>query len=250
MKSRLLILLLLIPTLAFTQSDTFSTKKGELTIHPVLHASMVWEWNGKTLYFDPYGGAERYEKFPDPDIVLITHVHGDHLNPQTLNELNLSGADLVAPQSVIDKMEDELRQTFASVTVLANGEIHKWNKAKIKAVPMYNLPNDETARHPKGWGNGYVLNLGGKRLYVCGDTEDIPEMRALKAIDVAFICMNLPYTMDIEHAADAVMEFQPKVIYPFHFRGKGGFSDVEQFKKIVNEGAPDVDVRLREWYGD
>ncbi len=250
MKSWFLGIFLLIPGLMTAQSDTFSTEKGDLTIHPVLHASMVWEWNGKTLYFDPYGGAELYTEFRAPDIVLITHLHGDHLNPNTLGGIDLSGAELVAPQSVVDEMKDDLKEKFAQITILANGDSYEWHDALIEAVPMYNLPNDETARHPKGWGNGYVLDLGGKRLYVCGDTEDIPEMRALEEVDVAFICMNLPYTMDVNHAADAVIEFQPKVVYPFHFRGQGGFSDVEQFKSLVTTGAPSVEVRLRKWYGE
>lgn len=248
MKSGLLALLTLLPFWLLGQSDKFSTEAGELTIHPVLHASMVWEWAGKTLYFDPYGGAERYAAFPKPDIVFITHAHGDHLNPETLNGLDLSKAVLVAPESVVEAMDTELLGAFTQVTTLANGAIYQWEGVKVEAVPMYNLPNDESARHAKGWGNGYVLTIGGKRLYVCGDTEDIPEMRNLEAIDVAFVCMNLPYTMDVEAAASAVNEFQPKVVYPFHYRGKGGFSDVEAFQRLVNAGAPEVEVRLRQWY--
>ena len=113
---------------------------------------------------------------------------------------------------------------------------------------MYNLPDDKDARHSKGRGNGYVLTLGGKRIYISGDTEDIPEMRALKSIDVAFVCMNLPYTMDINQAAGAVLEFKPKVVYPYHYRGQGGLAEVEGFKKLVNAGSKSIDVRLRNWY--
>jgi L-ascorbate metabolism protein UlaG (beta-lactamase superfamily) len=250
MKFWLLTLMLGLPGLSIAQSDTFDTEAGDLTIHPVLHASMVWEWNGKALYFDPYGGASRYEAYPAPDVVFVTHLHGDHLNPETLKGLDLSGAELVAPQSVVDEMAAEIKDQFAQITVLANGETHQWEGAGIEAVPMYNLPNDESARHPKGWGNGYVLTMGGKRLYVCGDTEDIPEMRTLEGIDVAFLCMNLPYTMDINQAAEAVAAFQPKVVYPFHFRGQDGFSDVAQFQELVNQAAPQVEVRLREWYAE
>ena len=159
MKPYLLSLLMLFPFGLSAQSDTFSTSQGELPLHPVLHASMVWEWNGQTLYFDPYGGAERYEAFPAPHPVLITHPHGDHLNPETLGGLDLSGAEWVAPQSVVDKMEKDLKAAFSPINLLANGETYAWNGAEIEAVPMHNLPDDETARHSRGWGNAYVLTL-------------------------------------------------------------------------------------------
>jgi L-ascorbate metabolism protein UlaG (beta-lactamase superfamily) len=113
---------------------------------------------------------------------------------------------------------------------------------------MYNLPETADSRHTKGRGNGYVINIGGKNIYISGDTEDIPEMRALKNIDVAFVCMNLPYTMDINQAASAVLAFKPKIVYPYHYRGSGGLSDVAAFKKMVNEKDPKIDVRLAEWY--
>jgi L-ascorbate metabolism protein UlaG (beta-lactamase superfamily) len=113
---------------------------------------------------------------------------------------------------------------------------------------MYNLPETEDSRHPKGRGNGYVINLGGKSVYFSGDTEDIPEMRSLKNIDIAFVCMNLPFTMDVEQAAHAVLAFKPKIVYPYHYRGQNGLSDVEIFKKAVNAGNNKIDVRLRNWY--
>jgi L-ascorbate metabolism protein UlaG (beta-lactamase superfamily) len=111
------------------------------------------------------------------------------------------------------------------------------------AVPMYNLPNDG-ARHTKGWGNGYVVTMGEKRIYISGDTEDIPEMRQLENIDIAFVCMNLPYTMDIYQAASGVLDFEPKVIYPYHHRGQ----DIERFKEVVDWEGKDIDVRLKNWY--
>ena len=114
---------------------------------------------------------------------------------------------------------------------------------------MYNLPETEDSRHPKSRGNGYVLNLGGKRLYISGDTEDIPEMRTLQDIDIAFVCMNLPYTMTVEQAASAVLEFKPNIVYPFHYRGKGGLADVEKFQQLVSEDQ-EIEVRLRDWYSE
>jgi L-ascorbate metabolism protein UlaG (beta-lactamase superfamily) len=113
---------------------------------------------------------------------------------------------------------------------------------------MYNLPESPTAMHTKGRGNGYVLGIGGKLIYLSGDTQGIPEMRSLKNIDIAFICMNLPYTMDIKEAADAVLEFKPKIVYPYHYRGKDGLSDINAFKALVEAGNKNIEVRLRTWY--
>ena len=118
----------------------------------------------------------------------------------------------------------------------------------IKAIPMYNLPESADSRHTKGRGNGYIVNFGGKNVYLSGDTSDIPEMRNLKGIDVAFVCMNLPYTMDVDAAASAVIDFKPGIVYPYHYRGQGGLNDVDKFKELVNKGASKVDVRLRQWY--
>lgn len=224
------------------------TPTSEVTINPVLHGSLVLQYAGKTVYVDPYGGAELYAEFPRPDLVLITHPHGDHLNPETLKGLDLTMAELMAPQVVVDQLpKDSI--AFGKITVLANGENSEFGDIDVAAVPMYNLPNDDTARHPKGWGNGYIVTAGGQRIYISGDTEDIPEMRNLDNIDIAFVCMNLPYTMGVEPAADAVIEFSPAVVYPYHYRnGDGSKSDVAQFKQLVNAGDPTVEVRLARWY--
>ena len=233
----------------FAQKPTpeiFETTEGPLHIYPILHATMVIEWDGKTIYMDPYGGAERFVAFAQPDLVIITHAHGDHLNAETLQGLELGETELIAPASVVEKLGEI---TFGKVSALANAESLERLGATITAVPMYNLPDDETSRHKPGWGNGYVLTLGGQRIYISGDTEDIREMRELEEIDIAFVCMNLPYTMDVDAAADAVVDFSPGIVYPFHYRGEGGkFSDVEQFKSLVSDEAPEVEVRLRNWY--
>jgi L-ascorbate metabolism protein UlaG (beta-lactamase superfamily) len=178
--------------------------------------------------------------------VLITHPHGDHLDPETLNGLDLAGAELIAPRAVVEKLGDI---TFGKVTELASGASVSRHGAGILAVPMYNLPETADSRHPKGWGNGYVITLGSQRVYISGDTEDIPEMRGLKDIDMAFVCMNLPYTMTVEQAADAVLEFKPEVVYPYHYRkGDGTFSDVDQFKALVDAGNIRTAVKLLNWY--
>lgn len=242
-----LLLSLLIIGVAQAQ-EKIPAKKGGIVLHPVVHATMILEWNGKTIYVDPYGGAEKFEGKPKADLILITDIHGDHLNIKTLEALDLSGAEFIVPSAVKEKMGD-LASKAKKVWELANGESTEWDKIKVEAVPMYNLPETDDSRHPKGRGNGYIVTMGGKRLYISGDTEDIDEMRKLKKIDVAFVCMNLPYTMEEKQAASAVAEFQPKVVYPFHYRGGGGkFSDVEAFKKMVEESTSNVEVKLLDWY--
>ncbi|PRY12797.1 L-ascorbate metabolism protein UlaG (beta-lactamase superfamily) [Pontibacter ummariensis] len=225
--------------------DQVQTNKGPLTIQPILHGTAVLNWNGKTIYIDPYGGAAAFEGIAAPDLVLITDIHGDHLDQKTLDALNTSKASFVVPQAVADKLPENLK---AKAVVLGNGENTTQQGIPITAVPMYNLPESPDARHIKGRGNGYILNLGDKNIYFSGDTEGIPEMRTLQNIDVAFVSMNLPYTMDVDQAADAVLDFQPRIVYPYHYRGQNGLSDVETFKRLVNEGNKNIEVRLRNWY--
>lgn len=227
--------------------DRIPTIDGDLTIQPIIHGTLVLSWNAQTIYVDPYGGAERFERLEDPTLVLITDIHGDHLNQETLDALDTKRAQFIAPQAVKDKLPDEMKRRTAT---LENGQSIIFEDMEILAIPMYNLPDTADSRHPKGRGNGYVLTIGGKRIYISGDTEDIPEMRNLENIDVAFVCMNLPYTMDVDQAASAVNEFQPKMVYPYHYRGKGGLSDVASFQSQVNVQSPDVEVRLRNWYSE
>lgn len=245
MKYFFTILFLLPFSLVFAQLDIFPTKKGNLKITPVFHAALVLQWNNVTVYADPYGGAERFKNIRSPDVILITHEHGDHLDEATLNSFDLSKTELIAPQKVIDQLKNK---TFAKITVLANGQNLAVKNIGVEAIGMYNMP-EETARHKKGVGNGYVLNFGGKRIYISGDTDGTPDMRSLKNIDVAFVCMNPPYTMDVEPAANAVMAFKPAVVYPYHYRQpENKFSNIELFKKLVNDKDPKIDVRLRNWY--
>jgi L-ascorbate metabolism protein UlaG (beta-lactamase superfamily) len=225
--------------------DQLPTSNGMLTIQPILHATLSMTWNGKTIYADPYGGAKAFEGITQPDLIVITDIHGDHMNLETLNVLETSKTIIVAPKAVADLLPDNLK---SKTVILNNGSTTEQLGISITALPMYNLPESEDSRHPKGRGNGYVLTMGGKRIYISGDTEDIPEMRALKNIDVAFVCMNQPFTMQVDQAANAVLEFKPAIVYPFHFRGQGGFSDVEAFKKLVEEGDKKIEVRLRNWY--
>lgn len=216
---------------------------GNIEIRPILHATMVITYDDFVIYTDPYGGAKAFEGVQAPDLVLITDIHGDHMNLETLNALNLQSVPIVAPRAVVDQLEG-----FTKTIVLSNGQKKSFEDLLIEAIPMYNLPETDDSRHPKGRGNGYIITLGGKRIYVSGDTEDIAEMRSLKNIDVAFVCMNQPYTMTVEDAASAVLDFEPTIVFPFHYRGQGGFSDVDAFKRIVNESNPSIEVRLVDWY--
>ncbi|GAA5037213.1 metal-dependent hydrolase [Marivirga lumbricoides] len=244
MKKILLILFALI-TFQINAQDLIKTRAGDVKITPVLHGSLVLEIDGQTIFIDPYGGAEKFSGFSDADLILITDIHGDHLHKSTLEGLNTSEATFIVPKAVAEQMEEIKGK---EKKVINNGEKTTFNKIQIEAIPMYNLPEDEQSRHTKGRGNGYILTIGDKKFYLSGDTEDIPEMRNLKNIDVAFICMNLPYTMDIQQAAEATIAFTPSIVYPYHYRGQNGLSDVEEFKSIVEESAKTVEVRLRNWY--
>ena len=220
--------------------DSLTTTKGDLVIHPINHATLALGWNNLTVYTDPVGGADRFAGLPRPDLILLTDIHGDHFNVDTLKAVMTERTGLVAPAAVAAQLPADLR---ARTAVLTNGETKTIRGLTIEAVPMYNTTPERAKYHTKGRGNGYVVAFADKRVYLSGDTEDIPEMRALKNIDVAFLCMNLPYTMTVEQAASAVREFRPKIVYPYHYRG----SDLEKFKKLVGEDAG-VEVRLRDWY--
>lgn len=227
------------------QADKIETSKGPLTIQPLNHATLALMWQGKTVCVDPTGGTAMFEGLSTPDLILITDIHGDHFDTKTLEALDENKAKLIVPQAVADKLPAALK---GKAVVLNNGKTITQMGIRIEAIPMYNLPQSADAKHTKGRGNGYVLTFGNKRIYISGDTSGIPEMRGLKNIDVAFVCMNLPYTMDIKEAAEAVLDFKPKVVYPYHYRGQNGLSDTEGFKKMVNDKNKNIEVRLRDWY--
>ena len=243
-------LFVLISSISFAQNqvmDELKTSNGVLKIYPVLHGSLVLTHNNKTIYVDPYGGSDLYKGFKSPDIILITDTHGDHLDQKTLDLIDTSKSILIVPQAVANKLPENYN---SKVIILNNGQgVHR-SDYFIQAVPMYNLPEEENAKHPKGRGNGYVLNIENKRIYISGDTEDIPEMRALKDIDIAFVCMNLPWTMTVENAADAVLDFKPQQVFPYHYRGTDGFSDIEKFKNLIDAENKAIKVNMLKWYKD
>lgn len=217
-------------------SETFQTKAGAVKITPIRHASLMIEAGGKVIHVDPWSQGN-YEGLPKADLILITDIHGDHLDPKAIATVRKEGTQIIAPAAV--------KKTVADAKEMSNGETEKWDQFTIDAVPMYNLkrgPSEGKLFHDKGRGNGYVLTYGGMRFYIAGDTEGTPEMRALRNIDVAFVPMNLPYTMTPEEAAEAVKAFHPKVVYPYHYRE----SDTKIFAEALK--GTGIDVRLRNWY--
>ncbi|MEW9921607.1 MBL fold metallo-hydrolase [Marimonas sp. MJW-29] len=225
-------------------SNSFDTPGGKITVHPVAHASFVMETPVGTIYVDPVGDAAQYDDFPAADLILMTHEHGDHYSEETLAALKGESTQMITNPAVMAKLSDGLKPNTAEV---ANGGTASFNDLSIEAIPAYNITEERLNFHPQGRDNGYVLNFEGFRVYVSGDTEDIPEMRALENIDLAFVCMNLPFTMDANAAASAVSEFAPTYVYPYHYRGRdGGTQDPESFAKMVGG---DVTVKLGKWYG-
>jgi L-ascorbate metabolism protein UlaG (beta-lactamase superfamily) len=221
--------------------QTFKTSAGDLKITPVFHASLFIEAGGKVIYIDPTKPGN-FAGLPKADLILITHDHGDHVDHDgtSINVVKKDGTEIWTPSAV--------HGFITTSTVMGNGETKKWGKFTIEAVPAYNTvrgPKEGQFFHPKGVGNGYVITYGGKRFYFSGDTEAEPELKALKKIDVAFICMNLPYTMTTDEAADLVKAINPKVVIPYHYRAMPA-TDLNAFKAKL-EGTK-IDVRLLEWY--
>lgn len=234
-----------------TEQGANMAEKSDIKITPINHATFVLESDSTVIYVDPVGGADRFKDQPKPDLILVTDIHGDHLNVETLKGVVTDKTKLIVPKAVNDQLPDDLKNHSQ---VMSNGQTISLtineDPIKIEAIPMYNLRKEALQYHTKGRGNGYLLTLGGQRVYISGDTEDIPEMRALKNIDIAFVCMNLPYTMPVESAASAVLEFKPKKVYPYHYRGTNGFSDVNKFKQLVNAGDSNIEVVLLDWYAE
>jgi L-ascorbate metabolism protein UlaG (beta-lactamase superfamily) len=220
-------------------------KKSDIKITPISHATAVLEFGETVIYIDPTGGAKAFEGFKTPNYIFITDIHGDHMNKKTLNELDLANTTIVTPDAVAKQLQ---AINAKEIIVINNGESKTINNFSVEAIPMYNLREEALKFHSKGRGNGYVFNIDNERIYFSGDTEDIPEMRNLNNIDKAFVCMNLPYTMTVESAASAVLEFKPKQVYPYHYKGTNGLSDVSKFKKLINNGNNEIEVVQLNWY--
>jgi L-ascorbate metabolism protein UlaG (beta-lactamase superfamily) len=211
----------------------------DVVVTPLQHASFYLQAAGQTIHVDPVKSAlATTDEVPQADLILVTHSHGDHLDVEAIAKVRKPGAPVVAPEAASAKIPDAF--------VLANGDKKTVAGVEIEAIAMYNIERKNDAGklfHPKGKGNGYVVGVGGRRIYVAGDTECIPEMRSLQRIDAAFVCMNLPYTMTAEEAAECVAAFKPKVAIPYHHRGQ----DLDAFKQGLGQGS-DIEVLVLDWY--
>jgi len=234
--------------LSYSPTEVTSESVSAFAIEPVEHASFGLTFAGLNILNDPVGDARKYIGIGVPDVILLSDIHSDHFDVDTLAEVMAASTTIIAPEAVFAELPAFLKdQTIA----MANGDSHTVGGLIIDAVPMYNLPMEgEDYRHVKGRGNGYILESNNTRMYIAGDTEDIPEMRALSNIDVAFIPMNLPYTMDVETAAQGVLAFAPGVVYPYHYRGAAGLADITEFERLVNESNSEIEVRLLNWYSE
>lgn len=227
-------------------SFTFITdNETPIQINPISHATMVINWGEATMYIDPAEAVESYSDFSAPNVVLVTHEHGDHFNLEVLQEIVTDNVELIVNDGVFQKLTPELQ---GKAIVMANWDINELLGFEITAVPAYNIRQEALDFHPTGRDNGYVVESEGFRLYISWDTEDTPEMRALQDIDVAFVSMNLPFTMPVDSAISWVLDFSPKAIFPYHFRGRDGLSDIERFKTEVERENPDIQVVIAQWY--
>jgi L-ascorbate metabolism protein UlaG (beta-lactamase superfamily) len=221
--------------------DSYDTDGGKITISPVSHASFVMTVPGLVIYNDPVGGAGLYQAHPAPDLILITHEHGDHYDAETLSAIAGERTRLITNPAVFGKLPEALK---GKATAIGNGESTDAGSIGIEAIPAYNTTEDRLKYHPQGRDNGYLLAIDGRRVYIAGDTEDIPEMRALTSIDIAFVPMNLPFTMDVDQASSAVSEFAPRFVYPYHYKG----SDPEDFAAKVAADNDAIKVVQGPWY--
>jgi L-ascorbate metabolism protein UlaG (beta-lactamase superfamily) len=219
------------------EGDTVPTGDGDITVHPVEHASLVLGFGGEAIYFDPVGGAALYEGLPAPTAILVTHGHGDHFDIATL-EAMAGTAPILTSQEVFDRLPEALK---TNASAIANGDEVSLNGMIVRAVPAHNTTADRMRYHPVGVGNGYVITLGKSLVYVAGDTEPTDEMLKLDDIAIAFLPMNLPYTMTPEQAVEALNVFKPRIVYPYHY----GESDLSVLEERLG---PDTELRLLDWY--
>jgi L-ascorbate metabolism protein UlaG (beta-lactamase superfamily) len=218
------------------QEDVVATSEGNLTLTFVGHGTLMFRFGGQVIHIDPVGREADYASLPDADLILVTHEHGDHLDSSAIATIRKPSTQIVVSPSCQDRPE--------GARVMNNGDVATVSGLDVEAIPAYNIlhkrPGGEPY-HPKGNGNGYLITFGDVRVYVAGDTENTPEMKALKDVDVAFLPMNLPYTMTPAMVADAAVAFKPKVLYPYHF----GDTDTNQLVQLLAD-VDDIEVRVRD----
>jgi L-ascorbate metabolism protein UlaG (beta-lactamase superfamily) len=218
------------------EMDTIKTSAGDLKITFIGHGTLMFTFGGKIIHVDPYSDVGDYSKLPKADIILLTHEHRDHLDLKALNLVRTEKTLVILTQTCAKQVEGGI--------VMNNGDVKSIEGLKIEAFPAYNIVHkrdDGQPFHPKGIGNGYLITFGDKRVYVAGDTENIPEMKELKGIDIAFLPMNLPYTMTPEMVADAARTFNPKILYPYHY----GETDTSRLSSLLKGSTNKIEIRIR-----
>lgn len=237
-----LVLFLILPLGCFAQSldfpkDTIKTSQGDLEIICIKHGTLMFTFQGKVIHVDPWTRTSfDYKNTSKADIILVTHEHGDHLDKKAIDALKKDDTKIITTELCVKQLGEG--------SVMKNGDVKTVLGLKIEAVPAYNIVhmrNGNTPFHPKGIGNGYVITFGDKKVYVAGDTENTPEMKALKGIDIAFLPMNVPYTMTPEMVADAAKAFRPAILYPYHY----GNTDTSKLVTLLKD-EEDIEVRIRQ----
>jgi len=246
-----LVALSAVSAMAQSTNDTIAAPGGAIAVHVIHHASLMLTWSGKHVLIDPAPVSEArgtdpaagYDSLPKPDVIVVTHVHGDHFSVPIIEAVVGKDTVIVAPREVYDAMPADLK---AKTRILKNGDKDVVDTIPVEAVAAYNTTPERTKFHVKGVGNGYILTFGGKRVYIAGDTEEAPELAHLTGIDAAFLPMNLPYTETVDAAAKWVKDFKPGIVYPYHCRNADGtMSDLGAFKKDVGGAS---EVRVLSWY--
>ena len=218
------------------QTDTIPASSGNLMITFLGHGSLMFTFDSTVVHVDPYSKVANYSALPDADLVLITHHHQDHLDTAALNQVLKQGTVILGSQTVAGSVKDAI--------VMKNGDSKTIKGVGINAVPAYNIVHKRDNGqpfHPKGEGNGYIIIIKGKKIYIAGDTENIPEMKQFKEIDIAFLPVNLPYTMTPEMAADAARAIRPKILYPYHY----GDTEISRLTELLKNDK-DIEVRVRD----
>lgn len=217
------------------KTDAIKTSRGDLVITFLGHGTLMMSCGGKVIHIDPVAQFADYAKLPKADLILVTHEHSDHLDLKAISSIKTASTDVVVTENIAKKVPGGI--------VLKNGDTKTVQGFKIEAVPAYNLVHMRSPGvpfHPKGVGNGYIINFGDTRVYIAGDTENTPEMKSLRGIDIAFLPMNLPYTMTPEMVVDAAKAFRPKILYPYHY----GNTDTAKIIDLL-KGEKDIEVRIR-----
>jgi L-ascorbate metabolism protein UlaG (beta-lactamase superfamily) len=226
----------LVPSFTFGfESDVIPTAAGDLRITFIGHGTLMFEFNKTVIHVDPVSRYADYSTLPKADIIVVTHGHGDHLDKAAI--------DKVRNDETVVLLTETCAQRIKAGTVMKNGDVREVQGLQIEAVPAYNIVHMRgpgRPYHPQGVGNGYVITLGQKKVYIAGDTENVPEMKNLKDVQCAFLPMNLPYTMTPEMVAEAAKTIKPKILYPYHF----GNTDTSKLVTLLKD-EPDIEVRIR-----